>query len=72
MVHLLNDLDKYTKLYKNLTDIKRTIVICTSHINDSKEKTDIVMKEVDKTINDINNKISNYEETIKYDLQEGT
>ena len=37
-----------------------------------KEKTDIAMKEVDKTINDINNKISNYEETIKYDLQEGT
>ena len=71
MVHLLNDLDKYTKLYKNLTDIKWTIVICTSYMNDSKEKTDIAMKEVDKTINDINNKISNYEETIKYDLQEG-
>ena len=71
MVHLLNDLDKYTEFHKNLTDIKLAVVICTEYMNDSREIINNTMKEVNKTINTLNIELKNYEDSIKYDLQEG-
>ena len=71
MVDLLNDLDKYTKLHKNLKDIKLATVICTEYMNDSREITNNALKEVNKTINTLNIELKNYEDSIKYDLQEG-
>ena len=71
MVDLLNDLDKYTKLHKNLKDIKLAIVICTEYMDDTRNTVNNALDRVKTKLTLLNLELKNYEDSVKLDLQEG-